>query len=247
MNKILSKTNKNRIIYVETKKIKRKPNKNLDTRKIDSNPSPYIDLEDLPRPLIIAEMEKLRNKISSERGGYRENYRKYIVDAYKNTILLKQDTDMGWELETHPEWEKFSAKGRTKKDPSSLLVTVLNYLFGNQTRLKRKKTSKIKRALEPYFLLDCSPTIVRDLIMKGGIPNLIKNQPLIEGAATQTKRPPKKNFPEQNITFILKTDKFYEDIIDLDKGALIHTKLKITKKIAGKIFMEMLSLKETDN
>lgn len=229
---------------IVTRKIK--TNKRMDAPKIEMKFSPSIEDEHLHKKSIIKEMERLRNEINTEKTGYRVNHRKNILDAYKTTILLKQDASMRWELETDPEWEKFSAKGRTKKSPSSLLITVLNYLFGNETRLQRKKTSKIKRALEPYFLLDISPTTVRDPLMKGGLPNLIKNQPLIEGAATQTKRPPKKP-PEQSITFILQTDKFYEDIKDLDKGTFINAKLKITKKIARKIFIKIVSLKETDN
>lgn len=198
------------------------------------------------QPSLISALNFLREAITSDRGEHRTNQRRNLADAYQLAFSINLDEDSKLQFEADCEWENFANARISKKDPAFTLAAVLGYLFGNQTRPKKKKVSKLKKALEPYFVHGISPSEVRAIVVKGGVPALRrKASVLVDSGQKHEARSNKKSAVEAKLEFDFDPGKFREQLMELDGALTVRAKLKLVPKLNGKTGVKILSLNAT--
>lgn len=198
------------------------------------------------QPSLMLDLAALRQAIASDGGEHRANYRRNLAQAYELAFHMNLDFDCKLEFESSPEWEVFADTRISRKDPTSLLAAVLGYLFGNRTRLKRQKVSKLKKALEPYFIRCISPIEVRALILKRGVPGLMSNAFAISGNEKQNKNHSKNNSAGAvNPKFYFNPGKCVDQLTRLTSTLVAQGRLKLVPKSNGEVEVKLLSLNAT--
>jgi len=197
------------------------------------------------QPALIPALNSLREAIASDRGEHRTNQRRNLADAYQLAFSINRDEDSKLQFEADCEWENFANARIPKKDPAFMLAAVLGYLFGNQTRPKKKKVSKLKKALEPYFIRGISPSEVGAIVVNGGVPALLRNaSAFFDDGHKHEARSNKKRVTEAELEFDFDPGKYREQLMELDGALTVQAKLKVVPKLNGKT-VKLLSLNAT--
>ncbi|PQZ40914.1 hypothetical protein CQ059_16835 [Brucella pseudogrignonensis] len=173
-------------------------------------------------------------------------YRINLAEAYYLAFHMNQDTDSKFRFESDHEWENFANTRISKKDPAFFLAAVLGYLFGNKTRARRKKVSKLKKAFEPYFIHGIKPNEVGAIVVKGGVPALTKKaSEFFADNKGQEVHSSKKCAPEAQVKFTFNPGKFSDQLTDLDGEQVARGEFKIMRKSNGILAVKLVSLSAT--
>ncbi len=208
-------------------------------------PAPIEPTSVVFQPSLISALNSLREAITSDRGEHRTNHRRNLADAYQLAFSINRDEDSKLLFEADSEWENFANTRIPKKDPAFILAAVLGYLFGTQNRPKKKKVSKLKKALEPYFVHGISPSEVRAIVVKGGVPALLRNaSAFFDDGHKHEARSNKKRVTEAELEFDFDPGKYREQLMELDGSLTVQAKLKVVPKLNGKT-VRLLSLNAT--
>lgn len=195
---------------------------------------------------LLTALDELRDAITSDRGGYRTNLRRNLATSYELAFRMKMDPDCKLQFESHLEWENFANIRISKKDPVSLLVAVLGYAFGYQTREKKKKVSKLKRALEPYFVHDIDPGEVAAIVLEGGASALLKKAGAnLGGDHKHEAHSKKKRATEAKLKCTFYPGEYRDQLMGLNAPLIRGAKLKLIPNPNGSMTVELLSLKAT--
>ncbi|KAB2675537.1 hypothetical protein F9K85_14265 [Brucella tritici] len=248
---ITNKSNVNTICVVKTKprntsKLHSSSLKNIQNSGVQNRYDTAKEAIVTYKSSLLTALDELRDAITSDRGGYRTNLRRNLATSYELAFRMKMDPDCKLQFESHLEWENFANIRISKKDPVSLLVAVLGYVFGYQTREKKKKVSKLKRALEPYFVHDIDPGEVAAIVLKGGASALLKKAGANSGGDHKHEaHSKKKRATEAKLEFDFNPGKYRELFRHLDRPLSAQVELEFVPKLNGRRAVKVVSLKAT--